>query len=274
MDPEKFQEYYDLAVENTFFYLPRVALAIIILLIGIRLINRVVGALVRKLQKREIGGDVLPFLGGLLGVVLKVALFFVIAGTLGFDTAGLVTIIAAAGFAVGLALQGSLSNFAAGILLLIFKPYRRDDWIQVGDFFGKVKEVQIFNTILETPGSKTLIVPNSESVENVVTNFSRVGMVRLELHLLMAYEENFPRIREVITQAVRECSYVLPDPAPLIGIESYDTHNIVVAVRPYVDPETFWEATYEVNETIKTHLSRAGIRMAYSEGVELGKIGE
>ncbi|MEM9835076.1 MAG: mechanosensitive ion channel family protein [Bacteroidota bacterium] len=274
MDQEKLQEYLDLGLDAVVTYVPKIALAIIILLIGIRIINRVVRFAVNAMRNQGIGDNILPFMGSLVSAALKIALFFVVAGTLGFDTAGLVTVIAAAGFAVGLALQGSLSNFAAGILIIIFRPYKIGDWIQVEDYFGKVSEVQIFNTILTTPGSKTLIVPNGQVINNVVTNYSHVGHVRLELQLLMAYEESFPKIKGILQGAVNSCELVIKDPAPTVGLESYDTHNIVVAVRPYVNPEDYWDATFQVNEALKVALSRNGIKMAYSEGVELGKIGE
>ncbi|MEM6769017.1 MAG: mechanosensitive ion channel family protein [Bacteroidota bacterium] len=184
-----------------------------------------------------------------------------------------VAILAAASFAVGLALQGSLSNFASGILVILFRPYKVGDWIEIQEnYFGKVEEIQIFNTILVTPGRKTLIIPNGEITSGVVTNFSRLGHIRLELTLLMAYEESFPRLKSVIQEALSQMSIIKQDPAPEIGIESYDTHNIIVAIRPYVDPDDFWEATFEVNEGIKAAMSASGIKMAYSEGVELGAI--
>ena len=271
----KFQEYVALAVDAVVLYLPQVVLAIIFLLIGIQLINKVVGLVVRQLTRRGIAADVVPFLGSVVGVALKIVLFFVVVGTLGFDVASFVAVLAAAGFAIGLALQGSLSNFAAGILIIIFRPYKIGDWIQVpDDYFGKVEEIQIFNTVLTTPGQKTLIVPNGEVVNSVVTNYSRRGHIRLELELLMAYEENFPRLKQIIQQSLEDLDIVLHTPAPQVGIERYDTHNIVVAVRPFVAPDDYWEATFAVNERIKQALSRAGIRMAYSEGVELGAIGE
>ncbi len=273
MDAEKIEQYIQQATDGLIYYLPKVVLAIIILLVGIRIINKVVRLAIKAMQKTGLAENILPFLASLVGIGLKIALFFVVAGTLGFDTAGLVTVIAAAGFAVGLALQGSLSNFAAGILILIFRPYKIGDWIQIEDFFGRVSEIQIFNSLLVTPGKKTLIIPNSQIVENVVTNYSQLGQVRLELKLLMAYEENFPRIKAIILQTLQESNLVLPDPAPAVGIESFDTHNIIVAVRPYVHPEEYWQATFQVNENIKAALSRAGIRMAYSEGVDLGPIG-
>lgn len=274
MDPEKIQYYIDQASDSIITYAPKLALAVIILLVGIRLINRTVNFAISSMSKRGYGDDLLPFIGSIVSIGLKLALFFVVAATLGFDTAGLLTVIAAASFAVGLALQGSLSNFAAGILILIFRPYRVGDWIKVDDFFGKVTEIQIFNTILGTPGNKTLIVPNGQIVDNVVTNFSEQGQVRLELQLLMAYEESFPKIKAIITEALAGCDLILQETAPQVGLESYDTHNIVVAVRPFVRPDEYWEATFQVNEAIKTALSRNGIKMAYSEGVELGVIGE
>lgn len=263
-----------MATDAVVTYVPKVALAIIVLLIGIRLINKMVGWTTKSLERSGMTSNILPFLSGFVSIALKIALFFVVAGTLGFDTAGLVTVIAAAGFAVGLALQGSLSNFAAGILILIFRPYKIDDWIQVGDFFGRVREIQIFNTILHTPGQKTLVVPNGQVVDNVITNYSELGQVRLELQVLMAYEESFPRIKSIILEALKDCSLVLQDPAPQVGLESFDTHNIIVAVRPFVDPDNYWDAIFQVNEAVKASLSRNNIRMAYSEGVELGAIGD
>lgn len=274
MDPEKIQEYIERASDSIITYAPKLALAVIILLVGIRLINKIVGFAVNSMRSRGFGDDLLPFVGSVVSIGLKLTLFFVVAATLGFDTAGLLTVIAAASFAVGLALQGSLSNFAAGILILIFRPYRVGDWIKVDDFFGKVTEIQIFNTILGTPGNKTLIVPNGQIVDNVVTNFSEQGQVRLELQLLMAYEESLPKIKSVILESLTGCDLVLQDPEPQVGLESYDTHNIVIAVRPFVHPDDYWLATFQVNEAIKSALSRNGIKMAYSEGVELGKIGE
>ncbi|MEL7160146.1 MAG: mechanosensitive ion channel family protein [Bacteroidota bacterium] len=106
-----------------------------------------------------------------------------------------------------------------------------------------------------------------------MTNYSRLGHIRLELTLLMAYEESFPRLRSVILDCLRDLDIILNDPEPQVGIESYDTHNIIVAIRPFVQPDDYWQATFAVNERIKAAMSEHGIKMAYSEGVELGSIG-
>jgi len=269
------QTYLETAGNMVIEYAPKVALAIIILLIGIRIINRIVDISVKAMVERGIGADLTPFLGSVVGVGLKILLVFTVAGILGIDVGSFVAILAAASFAVGLALQGSLSNFASGILIVLFRPYKVGDWIQIPDeFFGRVEEIQIFNTILTTPGRKTLIVPNGEVTSGVVTNYSQQGHIRLELTLLMAYEESFPRLKKIILECLKDLDIILSDPAPEVGIESYDTHNIIVAVRPFVDPDDYWQATFEVNERIKAAMSASGIKMAYSEGVELGQIGE
>lgn len=275
MDTETLQKYLETAGNMVIEYAPKAFMALLILVIGIRIINKLVDLTVNAMMKRGIGEDLTPFLGSVVGIGLKILLVFTVAGVLGIDVGSFVAILAAASFAVGLALQGSLSNFASGILVILFRPYKVGDWIQIqGEFFGKVEEIQIFNTILVTPGRKTLIVPNGEITSGVVTNYSRLGHIRLELTLLMAYEESFPHLRAVIQEALSHLSIIKHDPAPEVGIESYDTHNIVVAIRPYVDPDDYWEATFKVNECIKAAMSAKGIKMAYSEGVELGAIGE
>ncbi|SER31262.1 mechanosensitive ion channel family protein [Neolewinella agarilytica] len=275
METEQINSYLDTAGNMIIEYAPKVLAAIVILLIGIRIINKVVSMAIKSMSAKGIGGDLAPFLGSIVGIGLKILLVFTVAGILGIDVAAFVGILAAASFAVGMALQGSLANFAAGILIIIFRPYKVGDWIQVpGEFFGQVEEIQIFNTIMVTPGHKTLIVPNGEVINGVVTNYSVKGHIRLELSFLMAYEESFPKLKGIISDALQGLEYILDEPKPQIGIESYDTHNIIVAVRPYVAPDNYWEATFEVNERIKNALSANGIRMAYSEGVELGSIGE
>lgn len=256
-------------------YTPKVLMAIVILFVGIRVINKLISVAIKTMERNGLGTDLAPFLGSIAGIGLKILLLFMVAGILGIDVAAFVGVLAAAGFAVGLALQGSLSNFAAGILIILFKPYKIGDWIQVPDeFFGQVEEIQIFNTILVTPGKKTLIVPNGEVISGVVTNFSDKGHIRLELTLLLGYEESFPKIKQVIQESLKDVAGILHDPAPEVGIESFDTHNVVVAVRPYVSPDNYWEGTFAVHERVKSALSAAGIKMAYSEGVELGPIGE
>lgn len=268
------QKYWESFIDAVVFYGPRLLVAFIVLWIGFKLINRGTRFVSKSLQKMSFSETLISFGKSMLSIVLKALLLIILAGYLGMDLTVFVTVLATAGLAVGLALQGSLSNFAAGIIILIFKPYKVGDWIEVDEKFGKVEEIQILNTNIVTPGSKTLIIPNGAVVEGIVTNYSKKGYIRLELQVTMPYEESFPRVRQIIQEAIAPIEKVMKDPEPEIGIETYDSHNILLAVRPYVDPDDYWEVTFEVYQNIKRAFSENNIKVAYSEGVEIGKIGD
>lgn len=270
----KLQEYSDLAIDHIITFTPKIILAVLILWLGFKLIKKVGNLLYKGLDKMQVSATMKPFIISLVETVLKIALLLVGVSILGAKLSGLITIVAAMGFAIGIALQGSLGNFASGILILFLKPYEVGDWIQIEDKFGKVTEIAIFNTVLLTPGNKTLIVPNSKITDDVVTNYSKEGIVRLELNVHIPYSEDFPRIRTIIQEELKGLQTVLNHPAPEIGIENFDSHNITLAVRPYVNPSNYWEATFETNEAIKRVFSNNSIKVAYSEGVELGNIGK
>lgn len=254
-------------------YAPKLALALLLLFVGVKLINRLASLVSKAMERAGIAATIVPFTSSMIGIGLKVLLFFSIAGIVGIDTASFVAVLAAAGFAIGLALQGSLSNFAAGIIILIFRPYKVGEWMEVDGKFGKVEEIQIFNTIIVTPGQKTLIIPNGQIVDNIVTNFSQKGRVRLELRVTMPYSESFPRVRDIILDVLRDTPGVLDEPAPEVGIETFDSHNVVLTVRPYVLPDDYWPVTFAVNARIKAAFYEHMVKVAYSEGVEMGVIG-
>jgi len=269
-----FEKYWGILIDNIIFYGPKVLVAVVVSWVGFKLINRLVKLAVKALAKIGLNSSLVTFLKSILGLSLKGILLIFLAGYLGVDLTIFVTVLATAGLAVGLALQGSLSNFAAGIIILIFRPYRVDDWIEVDGGFGKVEEIQIFSTQIVTPGKKTLIIPNGAIVEGIVTNYSKKGSIRLELSVTMPYEESYPKVQAVLKSVLEEIVLVKKDPAPEIGIESYDSHSVVIAVRPYVDPNDYWEVTFEAYEKIKKAFSDHQIRVAYSEGVEIGVIGD
>lgn len=270
---DEITHYAELFRDNAIAYAPRVLGAILLLWLGFKLLKKVDRLLNNSLTKMKVSDTMRPFITSLVSTTLKIVLLLVAVSILGVELSGLVTIVAAMGFAVGLSLQGSLGNFASGILILFLKPYKVHDWIQVDDSFGKVEEIGIFNTILVTPGNKTLIVPNAKITDGVVTNYSEKGIVRLELNAHIPYEESFPKVQQLIRDALAAAPLVLNDPAPEIGIESFDTHNVILAIRPYVDPDDYWDATFESHRVVKQVFHENNIRVAYSEGIELGNIG-
>lgn len=254
-------------------YGPKILLAILILWVGFKIIKKITSLMDKGFQK-VFDATIRPFITSIISFILKALLITIVAGIIGFDLAGLLGVFAAAAFAIGMALQGSLGNFASGILILTLKPYKVGDWIQLDDKFGKVEEIGIFCTIIETPGSKTLIVPNSKITDGVVTNYSKKGMVRLEIDVTMPYAESFPKVKGIIQEAIKNVPNIMEEPIPEIGIENFDSHSIEITVRPYVQPENFWQVTFDSHEAIKKAFSDNNIQVAYSEGIEMGSIGK
>ena len=261
-------------VDLSLTYGPPLLLGLVILIVGLKVITKIHTLVAKAMQVAGISESLVPFLSSVVSVGLKIILFLAIASIIGINIASFVAILAAASFAVGLALQGSLSNFAAGIIILIFRPYKAGQWIEVCEKFGRVEEIQVFNTLIVTPGNKTLIIPNGQIVDNIVTNFSERGYVRIELSVSMPYGEDFPRVESIIMEVLRTTPGVLEEPAPSVGIETFDSHNIVLTVRPFVDPDDYWPVTFSVNRNIKAAFNRNNVQVSYSEGIELGPIGK
>ena len=271
---EKINEYLGIAIDKAVFFAPRFIGGVIVLWVGFKLIQKFTKVIEVGFKKAGFSNNIRPFLISIINVILKIALLMAVATILGADLTGLVAILAAAGFAIGMALQGSLGNFASGILILTLKPYKVGDWVSVDDKFGKVEEIGIFSTIVVTPGHKTLIIPNAKITDGVVTNYSSKGMIRLELEVTMPYDEDFPKVKKIIQEALKPIDKILEEPSTDIGIIEFDTHFIKISVLPYTKPDDFWEATYDSYKSIKRAFSENGIQVAYSEGVEMGAIGK
>ncbi len=273
MDEVQITGYYNKAIDFAVTFAPKIAGAILLLIVGFWLAKKLAALFAHSLQRAKFSKEVAPFLVSFVGMAMKVVVILAAAGIVGIETTSIVGVLAAASFAVGLALQGSLGNFAAGILIMVFKPYKIGDTVEVSGKFGKVQDIHIFNTILTTPGLKTLIVPNGKVIDGTITNFSSKGAIRIELTVTMPYQESFPRVKEVLLNALGCVPLVLKDPAPEVGIERFDSHNILVAVRPFVHPDDYWTGIFEVHKAVKTAFHENNIQIAYADGVELGEVG-
>lgn len=273
MEYKDIEKYIDIFVEGVMTYTPKILAAIAILWIGFKVIKRLIRLVQSLIAKSGLSPEVTSFLSGFIDVILKGLLLLVVAGIVGVDTTSFVALLAAMGFAVGMALQGSLAHFASGILILIFKPYKVGDYVEIAGKFGQVMEIQIFNTVLESPGNKTHIIPNGKVLDDAITNISTKGNIRLEMKVTMPYSESFPKVKEIIMKELDTHPKVLKSPAPEVGISGYDSHSLEIAVWPYVLPEDFWDVQFEVYALIKKTFNENGIKVAYSEGVELGNMG-
>jgi len=192
------QKYITMAMDWAVGFIPKIALAAVVLFVGLFLAKKVSAIISVALHKAKLDQEITEFLSSIIAIALKVIVILVAISIVGVKMTALIGLIAAAGFAVGLALQGFLGNFASGLTILFLKPYRIGDWVNVSDHFGKVKSIEIFNTTLETPNDKTLVIPNGQVTDNIITNFSTKGNIRLELRVSMPYEESFPKVKKVI----------------------------------------------------------------------------
>jgi len=259
INPEMIEKYVSLTTDWAILFVPKVVLALLVIFVGMFI-------------ARRLSREITEFLSSIFEIGLKLIVFLVAASILGVKMTALFGLLAAAGFAIGLALQGFLGNFASGLTILFFKPYRIGDWVEVAENFGKVQSIGIFNTILDTPNDKVRVVPNGQVTDNIITNFSAKEKMRLEVEVSMGYSESFAKVKEIIKSALADSPYTLNSPEAIIGIEKHDTHFLTIAVRPYINPDDYWLATYDVNERIKSAFGEHGVEMPYSEGVEMGKI--
>lgn len=271
---DQIQKYLNEYLEAVIAWLPSALLGLILLLFGFWVVKRLNKFIKRALSQLKIDKDISEFLLSFLDICFRVIIILIAASFFGFKMSALFGLLAAAAFAIGLALQGFLGNFASGLTIIFFKPYSVGDWVEIGDKFGRVESIQIFNTILRTPNNKKLVVPNGQVTDHIITNISDKGYIHLELQILISYEESFPKIKQIVQEAISVSPYLIQDHPILMGLESYETHNIMMAVRPAVNPNDYWQATYDFNERIKRSFSMNDIKMAYSEGVELGPIGQ
>lgn len=271
---DKLDFYYNEAIDFILGFLPKVLEAIIILWVGFWLIRIIMKSLAPRLSRLDFSHEIKTFFVSASDTILKLILFFLVAGLFGLNTASFVALLAAIAFAVGMALQGSLGNFAAGIIVLLFKPYQVGDWIDLDGKFGKVTEVHIFYTNVLTPGNKQLIIPNGEMINGVIANYSVTDHIRIEQEVMIPYSEDFPRVKEIILKELKSIDKILDTPEPEIGIIRFEAYSVVVAVRPYVLPDNYWEVYYESYARIKTAFSENNISIAYADGLAFGKIGK
>jgi len=246
-------------------YGPKLLLAIITLIIGLWIIKHFVKLAEKGMHKGKTDKTLQPFMKSLLGWVLKILLFLSVASMVGIETTSFIAIFSAATLAIGLALQGSLSNFAGGVLLLIFKPYKIGDLIEAQGHLGVVKHIQIFNTILLNPQNKTIIVPNGAVASNSITNYSEEGQLRVDLSAGISYDSDIRKAKDVLMKVLEKNPKVLKDPAPFVGVSELGDSSVNFAVRPWATVEDYWDVYFGINEEIKYALDEAGITIPFPQ---------
>jgi len=251
----------------------KVLAALAMLIIGLFIIKMIVRLSKKIMKKRGIDATLQKFLGNLISWTLKILLFVIIASQLGVETTSFAAIIGAAGLAIGLALQGSLSNFAGGVLIMIFKPYKIGDLIEAQGVLGVVKEIQIFTTQLNTPENKLAIIPNGSLSNGNIINYSAEGVLRIDHVIGVSYDADIKQTKEVLMKVLTDHPKVLKDPAPTINVAELADSSVNFAVRPWAEAAHYWDVYFDVLENAKIALDAAGIEIPYPHSVEIQKEG-
>lgn len=258
-------KYIEMIKEGAALYAPKVVIAILILVVGFWVIKRIAKYADKGMAARGVEISLRKFLDSLINIGLKLLLIITAAGVLGFQTTSFVAILGAASLAVGLALQGSLSNFAGGVLILIFKPYKVGDLIDAQGQFGEVKEIQIFNTIILTPTLKTVIIPNGLISNGVITNVSAKGELRVDLSIGISYDSDIQKAKDICMEVMKNHAAVLESPAPEVHVETLADSSVNLAVRPYATPANYWDAYFGITEECKIALDKAGVEIPFPQ---------
>jgi len=270
---EKYHEYLGKAYDFIVAYGMKVLLAIVVLIVGLWIIKRVVKTTNRVMEKREVNVSLRGFLTSLVGILLKVLLLISIAEMVGIKTTSFIAVLGAAGLAVGLALQGTLANFAGGVMILLFKPFKVGDLIVSQGHLGTVKEIHIFVTVLLTPENKTAILPNAAVSSNDIVNFTTEGFIRVDLTFGISYSSNIKDAKDALLKIMLDHPKVLKDPAPFVGVSELAASSIHLAVRPYAKPEDYWTVYFDVYESGKLALDKAGVKIPFPQmDVHLNKL--
>lgn len=252
---------YELGIE----YAPKLALAIVTLLIGLWIIKGITKLVYVSMKRSKVDKTLIPFVCSLISWTLKILLFISVASMIGIATTSFVAVLGAAGLAVGLALQGSLSNFAGGVLIMIFKPYKVGDLIEAQGHFGEVKEVQIFNTIILSPQSKRIIIPNGAVSNGSIVNYSAEGKIRVDMVIGISYDSDIDQAKSILMEVLENNDRVMKDPAPFVGVTEMADSSVNLVVRPHCKPEEYWDTHFEISEAAKKALDANGISIPFPQ---------
>lgn len=246
-------------------YAPKIIIAILIWFIGIWVIRILSHGFGKLMDKKDFDPSLKPFLKKLFNMLFKVVLFITILGTLGIEMTTFVAIIGAAGLAIGLALSGTLQNFAGSVIILIFKPYKIGDFIESESFKGTVNEIHIFNTILKTPDNKTVIIPNGKLSNSPIINFSTEPLRRVDWVFGIAYGDDVDKAKEVITRLAGEDSRILNEPPLFIALSELGNSSVNITVRAWVSTPDYWNVFFQLNEQSYKTFEKEGLNIPFPQ---------
>ncbi len=239
--------------------------AILILIIGRIVTGILVGVLSRLMERSNVDGTLSRFVTGLSKALLMTFVILAALERLGVETTSFIAILGAAGLAIGFALQGSLSNFAAGVMLILFRPFKAGDYVEAGGESGSVEEVTIFTTVFRTPDNKKVIVPNGQITSGAITNYSAHDTRRVDMVFGIGYGDDMRKARQILTDILAADERVLKDPAPQIAVAELGDSSVNFVVRPWVQTADYWGVKFDITEKVKATFDEQGISIPFPQ---------
>lgn len=244
---------------------PRLIGALIVLAIGWWIIKIIQQSLKKEFHKREMDLSLRGFLNSIIGIILKIMLLISVIGMLGVGMTSFIAILAAAGLAIGMALSGTLQNFAGGVMILLFKPFKVGDYITAQGHSGTVNEIQIFNTILKTPDNVTIIIPNGELATNSMTNYSVEKRRRVDFLFGIGYGDDVDKAKAVLKKLIDDDKRILQDPAPFIAVKELGDSSVNIVVRAWAEASDYWAIFFDMHEKVYKTFDKEGINIPFPQ---------
>ncbi|MEO8252779.1 MAG: mechanosensitive ion channel domain-containing protein [Flavobacterium sp.] len=258
-------KYFDKAVDLGFEFAPKLVGGIIFLIVGLWFTGVITRAFGRSLERSRIDHSLIPFLKSLTNIVLKVLVIITVMGIIGIQMTSFVAIIGAAGLAIGMALSGTLQNFAGGVIILILKPFKIGDYIEAQNFNGTVKEISIFSTMLNTPDKKLVIIPNGPLSTGALINYSAEPTRRVDWTFGIAYGDDIENFKRALNDFIAADQRILKDPAPFMGLAALAGSSVNFTVRVWVDGPDYWDVFFDMNEKVYTQFANYNLNIPFPQ---------
>lgn len=243
----------------------RLVIAFIVLSVGWKIINKSTEKVIGILEKKDVDATLRSFLNSFISLVLKVLLVIMLMEYVDVDTASFAALIASAGLAVGLALQGSLSNFAGGFIILLLRPFRVGDFIETGSYTGTVEHIKIFYTTLLTPDNKEVLLPNGPLANSSLINYSSKGVRRVDIDFGISYTAPIDKVKTALYEVINSHELILQDPEPFVGITSLEDSSVTFTVRAWTEASNYWPVYLDLMEAVKRKLDEENIEIPYNK---------
>jgi small conductance mechanosensitive channel len=259
------EKYLEQANDLLIHYLPWLIGAILVLIIGLWIINILSNWANKIMRKRNVDDSLRPFIKSLISIVLKVALIIAVMSMIGIEMTSFIAILGAAGLAIGMALGGTLQNFAGGVLILIFKPFRIGDFIEAQGYTGTVKEISIFSTVLNTPDNKIIIIPNGGLSTSSLVNYSKEPTRRVDWTFGIGYGDDTDKAKTVLKGLLESDTRILKDPEMFIAVSELADSSVNFVVRAWVNAEDYWGVFFDMNEKVYKTFDKEGLNIPFPQ---------